>query len=468
MKTAKAGKSERKGKTLNDLDKRTFFRTVAVVAAPIALQSLIGSSLNLVDNLMIGHLGELPLNAVGVSVQIFFVYWMFVFGFASGAATFISQFFGVGDLVNIRRTTGFAMTMVFAMGMVFFLAAELCPQYILRIFTRFPEVIETGAVYVRIGAPVFLLVPITQALTVALRSTQQTVQPLVASTVALCINTLLNYALIYGHFGAPAMGVAGAALATVISRSIELTIILWLIFGRRNILAGPVREFFSFNRELAARVVRNAIPTTLNETMWGLGTALYVAAFARISISAGAAVQACNTINSLFSMAAFSVGDAVLILVGQKLGEGKKEEAWEMSVLLLKLATVVGLVLGALTLIFGRPILGLFDFSEEGAADAWRILIVYAATLFMEVYNGTLVVGCLRCGGDTRYAMLTEVSTIWLIGVPLAFITSLKLPWPVWLAVLSVKTEGVVKGIILTRRFISRKWMNTVIEGIEE
>ena len=468
MKTAKAGKSERKGKTLNDLDKRTFFRTVAVVAAPIALQSLIGSSLNLVDNLMIGHLGELPLNAVGVSVQIFFVYWMFVFGFASGAATFISQFFGVGDLVNIRRTTGFAMTMVFAMGMVFFLAAELCPQYILRIFTRFPEVIETGAVYVRIGAPVFLLVPITQALTVALRSTQQTVQPLVASTVALCINTLLNYALIYGHFGAPAMGVAGAALATVISRSIELTIILWLIFGRRNILAGPVREFFSFNRELAARVVRNAIPTTLNETMWGLGTALYVAAFARISISAGAAVQACNTINSLFSMAAFSVGDAVLILVGQKLGEGKKEEAWEMSVLLLKLATVVGLVLGALTLIFGRPILGLFDFSEEGAADAWRILIVYAATLFMEVYNGTLVVGCLRCGGDTRYAMLTEVSTIWLIGVPLAFITSLKLLWPVWLAVLSVKTEGVVKGIILTRRFISRKWMNTVIEGIEE
>ena len=468
MKTAKAGKSERNGKTLNDLDKRTFFRTVAVVAAPIALQSLIGSSLNLVDNLMIGHLGELPLNAVGVSVQIFFVYWMFVFGFASGAATFISQFFGVGDLVNIRRTTGFAMTTVFAMGMVFFLAAELCPQYILRIFTRFPEVIETGAVYVRIGAPVFLLVPITQALTVALRSTQQTVQPLVASAIALCLNTLLNYTLIYGHFGAPAMGVAGAALATVISRSIELTIILWLIFGRRNILAGPIREFFSFNRELAARVVRNAIPTTLNETMWGLGTALYVAAFARISISAGAAVQACNTINSLFSMAAFSVGDAVLILVGQKLGEGKKEEAWEMSVLLLKLATVVGLVLGALTLIFGRPILGLFDFSEEGAADAWRILIVYAATLFMEVYNGTLVVGCLRCGGDTRYAMLTEVGTIWLIGVPLAFITSLKLLWPVWLAVLSVKTEGVVKGIILTRRFISRKWMNTVIEGIEE
>ena len=201
--------------------------------------------------------------------------------------------------------------------------------------------------------------------------------------------------------------------------------------------------------------------------MWGMGTALYVAAFARISISAGAAVQACNTINNMFSMAAFSIGDAILILVGQKLGEGKKSEAYEMSKTLLKMAIIIGLIMGGLTVIFGKPILSLFDFSEEGAADAWRILLVYAATLFMEVYNGAQVVGCLRCGGDTRFAMFTEVGTIWLIGVPLAFITSLMLGWPVFLAVLAVKFEGVVKGMILLRRYLSRKWLNTVIEGME-
>ena len=452
--------------TLNTEDFRRFLKTVAMVAAPIALQSLIGSSLNLVDNLMIGHLGELPLNAVGISVQIFFVYWMFVFGFASGAATFISQFYGVRDFVNIRRSCGFTLVVVFGMGMVFFLAAEFFPQYILRIFTRFPEVIEAGTVYVRIGAPCFLLVPIIQAFTITLRATQQTIQPLVASAIALCLNTFMNYVLIYGKLGAPTMGVAGAALATVISRCVEMTIILFLVFGRRNVIAGPLREFFSFNRQLAGRIVRNAIPTTINESMWGLGTALYVAAFARISITAGAAVQACNTINNLFSMAAFSIGDAVLILVGQKLGEGKKDEAYEMSKILLKLAVLIGLVLGALTLCFGKPILGLFDFSAEGAADAWHILIVYAATLFMEVYNGTQVTGCLRCGGDTRFAMITEVSAVWLIGVPAAFITSLWLGWPVWAAVLAVKLEGVVKGVILTLRYLSKKWLNTVIEGI--
>lgn len=465
---AKAGAAGGKDLTLNALDRRRFYKTVAMVAAPIALQSLIGSSLNLVDNLMIGHLGELPLNAVGVSVQIFFIYWMFVFGFSSGAATFISQFYGIKDFRNIRRTTGFTLTIAFAMGVLFFLAAELFPQYLLRIFTRFPEVIEAGTVYVRVGAPCFLLVPLIQSFTVALRATQQTIQPLIASVVALCINTGMNYILIYGKLGAPAMGVAGAALATVISRCVELSILLVLIFGRRNAIAGPLKEFFGYNKDLARRIIRNALPTTINETMWGAGTALYVAAFARISISAGAAVQACNTINNMFSMAAFSIGDAILILVGQKLGEGRKAEAFQMSKVLLRLGVIIGLVLGALTILFGRPILSLFDFTEEGAADAWRILIVYAATLFIEVYNGTMITGCLRCGGDTRYAMVTEVSTIWLIGVPIAFLTSLKLGWPVFLAVLAVKTEGLVKGVILTARYRSKKWLNTVIEGVND
>ena len=456
----------RKEETLNDIKLRPFLRTVALVAAPIALQSLIGSSLNLVDNLMIGHLGELPLNAVGVSVQIFFVYWMFVFGFASGAATFISQFYGVRDFKNIRRTTGFTLCVAFGMGMLFFLAAEIFPQYLLRVFTRFPEVIDAGVTYVRIGAPTFLLVPLTQAFTIALRATQQTTKPLIASSIALCLNTLLNYILIYGAFGAPAMGIAGAALATVLSRAVEFGIILYLVFIRRNIIAGPLKEFLGFGCELAMRIVRNALPTTINETMWGLGTALYVAAFARISISAGAAVQACNTINSLFSMAAFSVGDAVLILVGQKLGENRMDEAWQMSKILIKLSILVGLVLGGLTIVFGKPILGLFDFTPEGETYAWRILIVYAATLFMEVYNGVQITGCLRCGGDTRFAMITEVGTIWLIGVPLAFVTSLLWHWPVYFAVLAVKTEGVVKGIILTRRYIGGKWLRNVIGGL--
>lgn len=453
-------------KTLNEIDKKKMYKQVGIVAGPIALQSLIGSSLNLVDNLMIGGLGEAALNSVGVAVQIFFVFWMLVFGFCGGAATFISQFFGARDDINVRRTTGFTAVICMGFAVVFFLGAVIFPEQIIRVFTKYPEVIEKGALYLRTGAPCFLLLAIIQPMTIALRATQQTKQPLIASATALCANTALNYILIYGKLGMPEMGVQGAALATVFSRIIEICLIMAFVFGRENPVKGRIKEFFGFGRELAVRIVRNAVPTTVNEAMWGLGTAMYVAAYARISVTAGAAFQACNTINNLFSMAAFSIGDAVLILVGQKLGEGATDQAFQMAKHLLKLSAILGLVLGGVTFLFGEPILKLFEFTPEGADTAWKILMVYAATLWIEVCNATLITGALRCGGDTKFAMFTEVGTVWLIGVPVAFGTALVLHWPVYLAVLSVKLEGFVKLLIVTKRFRSKKWVRNVIGGL--
>ncbi|MDO4545463.1 MAG: MATE family efflux transporter [Bacillota bacterium] len=457
------------GKNLNETIKNTeLLRMLGKVALPIALQSLIGSSLSLIDNLMVGSLGEVELNAVGVSVQIFFIYWMLLYGFAGGAATFISQFFGVRDLKNIRRTTGFAITVAFGIGLLFFTVTMIFPQYILRIFTRFPEVIQVGVDYVRIGAPTFLMLAITQPLTIALRATQQTRIPLYASASALAINTFLNYLLIFGKWGFPELGVAGAALATCIARFLEMSFLLIAIFGRKNLISGRLSEFFSYNKDLAVRIVKNALPTTINETLWGIGTSMYIAAFARIGITAGAAIQACNTINNMFSMAAFSIGDAVLILVGQKLGEGNKSLAYDMSKKMTKIGVVVGAILGIGIIIMGEPILSLFSFSAEGADYAGKILIVYGATLWLSLYNGIHITGTLRCGGDTRYAMFTETATVWLIGVPLAFLTSLWLQWPIYFAVLAVKSEEAVKAVFLTRRYLSKKWLNNVIHGIDD
>lgn len=452
---------------LNSIRNRDVLRMMIKVALPIALQSLIGSSLSLIDNLMVGRLGELELNAVGVSVQIFTIYWMMMFGFCSGAATYISQFYGVRDIRNIKRTAGFTITVAMSAGLLFFIASMAFPQYILRIFTRFPEVIETGAVYVRIGAPTFLMLAVTQPFTVALRATQQTKLPLFASAIALGTNTLLNYVLIFGKFGMPMLGIRGAALATCIARLLEMLLILYIVFVRKNMLAGRPSEFFSYGRELVIRIVRNALPTTANETMWSIGMSLYIAAFARIGITEGAAVQACNTINNLFILAAFSIGDAVLILVGQKLGEGKAELAYQMSKKMTVMGIIVGLVMGAGLIICGEPILQLFSFTEAGKACAEKILIVYGATLVLSLYNGIQVTGNLRCGGDTKYAMIVETGTVWIIGVPLAFITSLYLHWPVYFAVLAVKIEEAVKACFLTRRFFSRKWLNNVIRDID-
>ena len=437
------------------------------VALPIALQSLIGSSLSFIDNLMVGSLGELELNAVGVSVQIFFIYWMMLYGFTGGMGTFISQFYGVKDFKNIRKTTGFALSVSAGVSLLFFVAGFFFPEYILKIFTKYPEVIAEGVGYVRSCSVTFLFLSVTQPFTVALRATQQSALPLIASVTAFAGNTFLNWVFIFGHLGAPMLGVSGAALATAIARLIEMSIILFEVFAMKNKISGSLKEFFGYSKDLAARIIRNALPTTANETLWGLGTSMYVAAFARIGISEGAAIQACNTINNMFTLAAFSIGDAVLILVGQKLGEGKTELAYNMSKRMVRMGVVVGVIFGAAVIAAGKPLLGLFSFTDKGAEYAFRILIVYGVTTWLSVYNGIHVTGTLRCGGDTKFAMLTETGTVWLIGVPLAFITSLYLHFPIYLAVLAVKAEEAVKSIFLTRRYLSRRWLKNVIKGID-
>ena len=453
----------KKEATLNTINNKSLLKTMAAVALPIALQSLIGSSLNLVDNLMVGSLGEAELNAVGVSVQFYFVHWMLLYGFTSGTATFMAQYFGVKDFHNIRKTVGFALTVTVSVSMLFFLTALIFPHYVLRIFTRFPEIIELGSGYVRACAPAFLFTAVTVPFTSALRATQQTRLPLYISGAAFLTNTFLNYLLIFGSWGAPKLGVAGAALATMIDRGLEMSLILYMVFGRKNKLCGPIREFFSYTKSSAVKIVKNAVPTTINETMWGLGTSLYVAAFARIGVTEGAAVQACSTINNLFIMAAFSIGDATLILVGQKLGEGKLDYAYQLAKKMVKIGLVIGLAAGGLLIVFGKPLLSLFEFTDRGAHFALLILIVYGCTMWLTVYNAVNVTGVLRCGGDTRFAMLAEVLAVWCVGVPVAFLTALVLQWPIYFAVLAVKLEDVVKGIAVTKRFFSKKWVKNVI-----
>ncbi len=453
----------KKEATLNTINNKLLLKTMAAVALPIALQSLIGSSLNLVDNLMVGSLGEAELNAVGVSVQFYFVHWMLLYGFTGGSATFMAQYFGVKDFHNIRKTVGFALTVTVSVSMLFFLTALIFPHYVLRIFTRFPEIIELGSGYVRACAPAFLFTAVTVPFTSALRATQQTRIPLYISGAAFLTNTFLNYLLIFGSWGAPKLGVAGAALATMIARGLEMSLILYMVFGRKNKLCGPIREFFSYTKSSAVKIVKNAVPTTINETMWGLGTSLYVAAFARIGVTEGAAVQACSTINNLFIMAAFSIGDATLILVGQKLGEGKLDYAYQLAKKMVKIGLVIGLAAGGLLIVFGKPLLSLFEFTDRGAHFALLILIVYGCTMWLTVYNAVNVTGVLRCGGDTRFAMLAEVLAVWCVGVPMAFLTALVLQWPIYFAVLAVKLEDVVKGIAVTKRFFSKKWVKNVI-----
>lgn len=415
---------------------------------------------------MVGSLGETELAAVGISIQIYFIHWMVMFGFTSGASTFMAQFWGVKDLNNIKKTTGLAICICFSISVVFFVIAMFFPHKVMRLFTDIPELIELGTGYVRTGAFTFLTISITVPFTAALRTTQQTQLPLYISIFVFTTNTFLNYVFIFGHFGAPQLGVVGAALATLIARCFELSLVLFVVFVRKNVVSGHFSDYFGWSKGLVNRIVKNAIPTTMNETLWGIGTAMYAAAYARVGVTEYAAVQASNTINNLFVMAAFSVGDATLILVGQKLGEGRLDFAYELGKKLLRVGAILGLISGALLIICAKPIIGLFDLTPEGQKYTFYVLIVYGAFMWLAVYNGISITGILRSGGDTIFAMVTEMGSIWFYAVPMAFVTTLVLHLPIYFAVLLVKTEDLLKFFILIKRFWSKKWAKNVIHDI--
>jgi putative MATE family efflux protein len=447
---------------------KALYRKMLRVAAPIALQSLIATSLSLIDNLLIGRVGETELAAVGLSTQVFFIFWMILFGWTGGTITYMAQFFGKGDMVNLRRVAGISVTVCFSVGVVFFALCGFFPEYVIRIFTDIPEVIELGTPLIKYGSVVFLVWSITVPLTAALKSTQQTKIPMLISAISLGVSTTLTLVLIYGYLGMPRLGVMGVCVGIVVSRCLELTLYLIVIFARKNVLAAPLREFFSWNKDLFGRVVRNAVPTTLNETMWGLGISLYNAAFGRLGVTEFAACQAGYTIMNIFAVVCFSIGEALLILVGERLGADDLDGAKRTASKMLFVVTIVGLCAGALLFISSRFIVLLFGFTPLGVQYTLLILTVYSAFLVVKALAGAFIVGVLRAGGDTRFAMFTEIGTVWLYGVPCAFFFSLYVGLPVYIVILILQFEEVIKFLILLRRYRSGKWIRDLVKDIRE
>lgn len=449
-----------------EFNKKALNRKLVKIAAPIAIQGIVSATLSMVDNIMVGFLGETELAAVGVGSQLFMVHYLVLFGILSGSATFMAQFYGTKDMANIRKVIGFDFTLLAVLGAVCFILVNCFTNGILSVYTEDPAVKALAAQYVRINSLSFLLLAVSSPLEMAFKATQQVRIPMLISNVIFFTNIAINYVLIFGKLGFPKMGVAGAAIGTISSRIIEVLMNSYFAFRTNNEFCDKVRSYFGWDRELVKRIIKNATPTTINEFFWSFGQTMYVAAFSRISTTAYAAYQAANSIFNIFNFAAFSIGDATLILVGEKLGEGDMEYTWKLSKHLIKACLLVGVVVGTITILLSEPLSGAFKLSEAGRMYTRYILIILGLTMATDLYNGLQIAGILRAGGDTKFAMISESMCIWLIAVPLAFTASLVWNLPVHLALLVTRTEMFIRAAILTKRYFSKKWMNTVITDL--
>ena len=449
-----------------EFNKKALNRKLVKIATPIAIQGIVSATLSMVDNIMVGFLGETELAAVGVGSQLFMVHYLVLFGILSGSATFMAQFYGTRDMANIRKVIGFDFTLLAVLGAVIFVLVNCFTEGILSVYTEDPAVKALAMQYVKINSLSFLLLAVSSPLEMAFKATQQVRIPMLISNVIFFTNIAINYVLIFGKLGFPKMGVAGAAIGTVSSRIIEVLMNSFFAFRTRNEFFGKVRSYFGWDRELIKRIIKNATPTTVNEFFWSFGQTMYVAAFSRISTTAYAAYQAANSIFNIFNFAAFSIGDAALILIGEKLGEGDMEYTWKLSKHLIKACILAGVVIGTITVLLSDPLSGIFKLSEAGKMYTKYILIVFGATMAADLFNGLQIAGILRAGGDTRFAMISESACIWLIAVPLAFTASLVWHLPVHMALLVTRTEMIIRGAILAKRYLSKKWMNTVITDL--
>ncbi len=442
---------------------KLFLKSMLSIAVPIALQSLISSSLNMVDTLMTSSLGQTSLAAVGLANQIFFFYILITFGIGTGSSTFMAQYWGKGDILSIRKVMGLATVISTAVGVIFTIGAGFFPEYLMRFFIDSPATIQIGSDYLRIVSLSYIITAISFILNIGFRNTENSGVPLKASIIVFFTNAILNYVFMFGKLGFPEMGVKGAALGTLIARIIEIIMLLYSAYASRGPLAASFGDLFGWEKEFLKKYMKTASPVVINEGFWSLGQVLYAVAYAKIGEQATATVQIVSTIQNIFFVIVRGLANSSTVMIGNKIGEGDEDGAYEYAIKFLYMSTIVGLLLGLLMIFSADFTLKIFRGLDANLyKSAKSMLVVIGAVLFVKTFNSTAIVGVFRGGGDTTFSMLLEMGSVWLVGVPLAFLGAMVFKLPVHLVVALVCMEDVTKAIIAVPRIISKKWIQNV------
>ena len=448
--------------SLNILKDKIFLNTLLKLAVPIALQNLISSSLNFVDILMIGRLGETSIAGVGLANQYFFLLCLLLYGITSGASVFTAQYWGNKDIANIKRSLGICIITGMIGSLVFTFIGIVFPYNALRIFSYDSEVINIGGGYLRIVAFSYIVTAITFAYSFILRSIGKVKLPMYISGVAIVTNAFLNYILIFGHFGAPRLGANGAAIATVISRFIEMVLIVSIVYYKKMPIAAKISEMTDLSMAFVKNFFKVTIPVILNESVWALGVTVYAVVYAKMGTQVVAATNISGSIERIMWVIFFGVGSACSVMIGNKIGEGKYDDAHLYAKRFSVLTPILAILSGGILILVIPYILPLFKVSEIVNYYAYMNIVVLSIYMWVKVFNFVCIIGVLRSGGDTKYSLYIDVGSVWLIGVPLAIIGGLVWKLPVYYVYALISLEEIFKFVLGIRRIKSGKWLNNL------
>jgi putative MATE family efflux protein len=440
-----------------------FLNTMLKLAVPIMLQNLVFASLNMVDGVMIGQLGESAVAAVGVANQIFFLVSLLFFGIGSGSAIFAAQYWGRKDTERIQSVLGISLLMSISGAVVFSLAAILFPVQVISIYSKDPAVISQGSIYLQIVAFSYVATAITNNFAFVLRSTENVKIPLVTSLIALSLNTFMNYGLVLGNFGLPGLGVKGAAIATIISRLIEVVLLIMIIYRRKLPAAGKLSALLNFKILPIKRFFNTTLPVIATEIIWSFGITTYNVVYARIGTESIAAVNIAGTLDKIIFVVFIGLGNACAIMIGNQIGAGENELSLSYAKKYLVFGAIGAGILGLFMVSLASPILSLYKISAITINFTIKLIILMAISLPIRSLNLILLIGILRSGGDTKIAFLIDAGSVWVVGVPMAFFGAFILDLPVNWVYLMVLSDEIVKLALGLYRYSSQRWINYLV-----
>ena len=448
----------------------SFYKKALKIAIPIALSQFFAGLLGVIDTLMVSQLGDNAIAAVGISSNITFLMFMVNWGLMSGFGIFIAQYYGSKDLLNIHKVFIVVLILASLIATLFFLAAFFAPAFLIGLYNNSDDLVNTvevarfGEAYLRIASISFVTITFTQSLSMFMRSVGDVVFPQVMQIMVVFLNTGLNYLLINGNLGAPALGVQGAALATVSSSSVGLVLFIgYMIVNKNPVYRIRFAAYKLIDRPFIKRVFKKTMPVLLNETIWGLGMSMYLIAFGFISPMAVTSLTIANQVIGLIWFANGGLAAATAIMLGHKLGENALSEAKLYASRFVRMNLAIGVTIGGILFLLAPWIASLYEATSlEVQSNVIWFLRIFALYLPIKFMNALHIVGTLRSGGDTLFALFSEIGPLWGYGVPMVFILSLFTSAPLYLILILINVEEIIKITILTFRYRSYKWIRNL------
>lgn len=444
-----------------------FFRRLISIALPITLQNIMFSSRGLVDVLMLGQLGETEIAAVGVAARATFVTTIMLVGVTTGGALLTAQYWGAGDRRGVREST--ALTWLVSTLFALFSVALflLFPQQIMSLTTDSAQVNALGSQYLLITSFSMLAVAGVSSMAVGLRAMHKPGLSTFFSGIGIVSNIVLNWILIFGKLGFPALGIKGAAIATVLSGAIEMACLYGYLYTKKHLIAFSwldVKTAIDWSK--VERFVRLSLPTTFNFLIWAVGLFTYQAILGQTGVQGLAALSVMTPVESLALSLLIGMSNAAAVLIGNQLGAKNYQAVYYQALGVSACSVLVGIVVALGLYALQQPILGAFSaLTPETRELSEKFIIVLCLSIVLRSFPMTSIGGVLRAGGDVKFCLGLDIVAQWCIGIPLVvFATFVLKVEPQWIYLLFL-TEEFVKWFVAFQRIMSKKWMKNLIDN---